>query len=85
MSEPRDMVIPVLQEIGAAIASRDGRPERFGAETRGEFARPDARRKALRQATGTDTLMSKFILGDCEERLAPVEQTLERLSPSAAP
>jgi hypothetical protein len=83
MPEPRDMIIPLLQEIRASVVGLDGKLDRFQLETKSEFAKLDARHKALRQAMGTDTLMSKFLLGDFEERLALLEQKFEELSPKA--
>jgi hypothetical protein len=83
MPEPRDMIIPLLQEIRASVTALDGKLDVFQNETRNEFLKLDARHKALRQAMVTDTLASKFLLGDFEERLAVLEQKIEQLSPKA--
>ena len=77
------MIIPLLQEIRASVVALDGKLDGFQSETRAEFVKLDGRYKALRQAMATDTLMSKFLLGDFEERLALLEQRFEELAPKA--
>jgi hypothetical protein len=75
MTEPRDMIIPLLREM---------RDEMHAGFTRVEerLTRIEASQKSLRNAMTSDTLFSKFILGDFEERLALVEQRLGDLTPS---
>lgn len=80
MPEPTDMIIPMLQDIRAKLTAIDENVDRHQNETRAAFSMLDARHKAIRQAMGTDTLMSKFLLGDFEERLAIIEQRLEQLT-----
>jgi hypothetical protein len=81
MVEPRDMIIPMLREMRSALEALDGKIDRLNAETGVRLDKVDAGLKSLRNAMTADTLMSKFLLGDFEERLALLESKVERLEP----
>jgi hypothetical protein len=81
MAEPRDMIVPMLKEVRSAIEALDVKVERLHAETGLRLDKVDAGLKSLRNAMTADTLMSKFLLGDFEERLALLESKVERLDP----
>jgi hypothetical protein len=84
MSEPKDMVVRLLRdmrdEIGAGFQAVDGRFDRV--EDR--QSKIDASQMSVRHAMTTDTLMSKFLLGDFDERLAALEQRLDTVAPPKA-
>ncbi|WP_460450480.1 hypothetical protein [Alsobacter sp. SYSU BS001988] len=77
MTEPKDMILPLLRELRdemktgfQSVDSRLGRVEE-------RLIKIEAAQKSFRQAMTTDTLMSKIVLGDFEERLATLEQGVE--------
>ncbi len=80
MSEPKDMILPLLRDLREQIGAIDAKLDRHQAENAVRFNKIDASHKGLRQAMTTDTLMSKFLLGDFEERLAQLEQRLDSLA-----
>ena len=70
MAEPEDMIVPLLREMRAEINSRFDRVD----------ARLDAVEKAqntFRQAMMGDTLFSKLVTGEFEERIEVLERRLK--------
>ena len=70
MAEPEDMIVPLLREMRAEISSRFDRVD----------ARLDAVEKAqntFRQAMMGDTLFSKLVTGEFEERIEVLERRLK--------
>ena len=79
MAEPDDMIVPMLRGIREDITT-------FRDEMRTELQRMETRLdgmdgsiKSLRNAMTADTMMSKFMLGDYEERLAKLEAKVDDL------
>ncbi len=76
------MIAPMLremrEEMRAGLASVNSRL----ASVEAGIVKIEAAQKAFRSAMTHDTLMSKFLLGDFEERLANLEAQVERLSPT---
>ncbi|WP_234905812.1 hypothetical protein [Affinirhizobium pseudoryzae] len=75
--EPGDMILPMLREM------RRETQEGF-ADVRREFAAVNQRldkleegQKNFRNALSADSLMSKFVIGDFEERLAALERKFD--------
>ncbi len=75
--EPSDMILPMLREM------RKETQEGFE-DVRGEFKdvrkrldKLDEGQKSFRNALSADSLMSKFVIGDFEERLAALERKLD--------
>lgn len=73
MAEPKDIIVPTVKELGE--------------EMRGRFDKVDARlesieaaQKTFRNALTADTMMSKFITGDFEERIEALERKVEELT-----
>ena len=79
MAEPKDLVLPMLREIRAEMRERfDGVAERFdGVDTRLE--KIDSRQKSFSNALTADTMMSKFMVGDFEERIEALEKKMDQL------
>lgn len=77
MSEPRDMIIPMLREM------RDEMRTGF-IQIDERLTRVEASLKSVRSAMTHDTLLSKFVLGEFEERLALVELRLEQIATKPA-
>lgn len=69
---PDDLVMPMLREMRAEMR------EQFDAiGTR--LDRLEAGQKTIRQALTADTMMSKFVTGDFEERITALELKVDRL------
>jgi hypothetical protein len=79
MAEPSDMILPLLREMRAEIA--------IGfSESSAEHARMSARLEKMegpltsfRQVFTADTLMSKLLTGEFEERIEALEQRVREL------
>lgn len=77
MPEPEDMIVPMLRAIQDDIKGLRG-------DMRAEFSKLEVRVegmegsiKSLRNAMTADTMMSKFMLGDYEERLSKLEAQVD--------
>jgi hypothetical protein len=77
MSESRDMIIPMLQDMREEMRSQfESVKERLD--------RLEGGQKSIRNAMTHETMLSKFLLGDFEERLAVLERRVDELGPSRA-
>ena len=73
MAEPKDMVVPLIKEMRAEMNIRfDGVDKRLD--------KLEAGQKSFRQALTADTMMSKFITGDFEERIQALEKQVNALA-----
>ena len=64
--EAEDMVLPMLREMRGEMSKRfDDVNERLD--------RLEASQKTIKQALTADTMMSKFVTGDFEERITELE------------
>ena len=73
MPEPKDLVVPILREMRKEMGERfDGVDERL--------EKIDSAQKSFRNALTADTMMSKFITGDFEERIEALEKKVDSLS-----
>lgn len=68
VNEPADMIIPMLREIRSDIA-----------DIKQQLHKLDNGQKSIRNALTADTMMSKFITGDFEDRIAELESQVEAL------
>lgn len=66
--EPDDMVMPMLREIRREIG-----------EMKQQLDKLESGQKTIRQALTADTMMSKFVTGDFEERIFELERKVETL------
>jgi hypothetical protein len=80
MPEPVDMILPLLREMRAETQAEFADIRRRFDDIDARLGKIDATNRALRQAMTTDSLMSKFLLGDFEERLASLEQKVDDLA-----
>jgi hypothetical protein len=72
-NEPVDMIMPMLREIRSEM--RDMRGE-IG-EIKQQLHKLDVGQKSIRNALTADTMMSKFITGDFEDRISELESKFE--------
>ncbi|MBC7284758.1 hypothetical protein [Hoeflea sp.] len=86
MAEPKDMVVPMLMEMRAAIDKRfdsvdqgfDGVDSRMKAIEK-RLDTIDGRQKSFNNALTADTMMSKFVTGDFEGRIDALEKKVDEL------
>jgi polyhydroxyalkanoate synthesis regulator phasin len=80
MAENKDMIVPMLREMRQEISKRfdgvDGRIDKVERRLSGL----EEGQKSQRQALVADTMMSKFMAGDFEERIQALEQKVEALA-----
>jgi len=72
MKEPKDMVLPTLEEMWAEIAALRARMEE-------RFDENDKAHKSFQHALSADTLMSRLLTGEFEERIEKLEKYGERI------
>ena len=71
--EPESMILPLLREMRSEIQ------EQF-TEVRQRLDKLESGQKTIRQALTADTMMSKFVTGDFEERIFELERKVEKLT-----
>lgn len=69
---PEDMILPMLREMRGEMR------EQFE-EIRARLDKLESGQKTIRQALTADTMMSKFVTGDFEERIFELERKVESL------
>ena len=72
MSEPKDMIIPMLREMRKEIN------ERFD-EVNGRLTSLEVGQKSIRHALNADTMMSRMLVGEFEERIEALEKEVAHL------
>jgi acyl carrier protein len=78
-SGPDEMILPMLREMRKETQDgfKDIRNEFAGVQKR--LDRLETGQKNFRNALSADSLMSKFLIGDFEERLSALEQKFDAL------
>ena len=79
MTDPEDMIVPLLREMRAENLAQHE-------QTRALVMMPDKRlggvedaQKSFRQAATADTLLSKLVTGEFEERIEALENKVREL------
>jgi len=72
MAEPQDLVLPILRELQAELAA-------FRKESGQRFDKVDARIKNLNAAMAGETVLSRVLVGEYEERLETLEKKVRSL------
>lgn len=75
-NEPDSMILPLLREIRIEIGKTNDRLE----EVERKLDKLESGQKTIRQALTADTMMSKFVTGDFEERIFELERKVEALT-----
>ncbi|TDK39736.1 hypothetical protein E2F50_00785 [Rhizobium deserti] len=70
------MIMPMLREMRGEM--REMRSEMH--EMKQQLDKLESGQKTIRQALTADTMMSKFVTGDFEERIFELERKVEALS-----
>ena len=74
--DAESMIIPLLREIRGEIGKTNERLE----QVEQKLDKLESGQKTIRQAMTADTMMSKFVTGDFEERIFELERKVEALS-----
>ncbi|MCY0095033.1 hypothetical protein [Hoeflea ulvae] len=79
MTEPKDMIIPMLKEMRAE--AREVRTEMKDgfADVKRRLDTIEGRQKSFNNALTADTMMSRFVTGDFEERIGALEKKVDQL------
>ena len=79
MAEPEDMIIPMLRELRQELReTRNDMNKELGA-VGSKLSGLESSMKSFRNALTADTMMSKFITGDFEERIEALEKKMDGL------
>jgi hypothetical protein len=79
MAEPDDMILPLLPEMRAENASLHERTRVMLAEIDKRLGSVETAQVSYRQALSADTLMSKLVTGEFEERIVALERKVREL------
>jgi polyhydroxyalkanoate synthesis regulator phasin len=79
MAEPKDMIMPMLREMRAETQKNfvDVKQKLDKHEVR--LDRIEERQKSFSHALAGDSLMSKMLVGDWEERIEALEKKVKKL------
>ncbi|MDY6963405.1 MAG: hypothetical protein SV862_16100 [Pseudomonadota bacterium] len=78
--EPVDTLMPMLREMLTEMREQFAQMrEQFG-EIRQRLDKLESGQKTIRQALTADTMMSKFVTGDFEERIFELERKVDALT-----
>jgi hypothetical protein len=79
-NEPADMIMPMLREMRSEMNERFSRVEIRLGRVEQKLEKIEDAQKNVRQALVADTMMSRLIAGDFEERIAALEINVEALT-----
>jgi hypothetical protein len=72
MPEPSDMILPMLREIQSEIGA-------LRKESADKFKSLEAGQRNIRAALAGDTVLSRMLVGEYEERIGALERKVEEL------
>lgn len=78
--EPEDMILPMLREMCGEMHEQFSKVDGQLEEIKGRLDKLESGQKTVRQALTADTMMSKFVTGDFEERIFELERKVEALT-----
>ena len=80
MAEPEDLILPLLREMRAENAAlHKGTAGRLDLIDR-RLASLEVAQRSFKQALGADSLLSKLVTGEFEERIEALERKVEELA-----
>ena len=79
-NEPADMIMPMLREMRGEMREMRSEIHEQLVAVRQRLDKLESGQKTIRQALTADTMMSKFVTGDFEERIFELERKVEALS-----
>ena len=72
MADPSDMIVPMLREMRAEMAA-------FRNETGERLAALESGQRSIRSALAADTVLSRMLIGEYEQRIALWESKVKAL------
>jgi polyhydroxyalkanoate synthesis regulator phasin len=81
MAEPDDMILPLLREMRAENATLHEQTRELIKELDRRLGAVEGAQRSYRQALTADTLMSKLLTGEFEERIEALEKKVRELEP----
>lgn len=79
MSEPKDMILPLLRDIRDEVRTRFNQVDMRLDKVDMRLDKIEAAQKSYRNALTADTMMSKMVIGDFEEHIVALEHQIEAL------
>lgn len=79
MAEPKDMIVPMLREMREESAELRGEMKKRFDHVDARLEKIEGRQKNYQSAVTADTMMSRLVTGDFEERLATLEKQVDEL------
>ena len=76
MSEPVDMILPLLRDIRADIAASDNKADRRHELLLARLDKLEDQQRSYKQALSADSLLSKLVTGEFEERIEALERRM---------
>jgi len=74
--EPVDTIMPMLREMRGEMCEMHGEMQGM----KQQLDKLESSQKTIRQAVTADTMMSKFVTGDFEERIFELERKVDALT-----
>jgi hypothetical protein len=81
MAEPDDIIIPMLRQMRAEIAEKFGENEAAHRLTQARLEKIEQTLDSYRHALTADSLLSKLVTGEFEERIEALEKKVKELEP----
>lgn len=78
--EPESMIIPLLREMRSEMRDEFAKVKSRFDDVEQRLDKLESGQKTIRQALTADTMMSKFVTGDFEERIFELERKVEALT-----
>tara|TARA_R110002020_G_scaffold243498_2_gene457048 strand:+ start:22971 stop:23222 length:252 start_codon:yes stop_codon:yes gene_type:complete len=79
MTEPKDMIVPMLKEIRSEVKAGFDEMEKCFNDVDKRLETIEGRQKSFDNALMADTMMVKFVTGDFEERIGALEKKVDQL------
>jgi hypothetical protein len=79
MSEPADMILPLLRDIRAGIDASDKKADRRHELLLARLDKLEDQQRSYKQALSADSLLSKLVTGEFEERKEALERRMKEV------
>ena len=79
MVEPADMIVPLLKEMRTENVSLHEQTRSMVAALEKRMGSAEAAQKSIRSALAADTLLSRILTGEFEERIEALERKIQKL------
>ncbi|WP_339765220.1 hypothetical protein [uncultured Hoeflea sp.] len=79
MTEPKDMIIPMLKEMRAEMKTGFDEVEKRFDHVDKRLETIEGRQKSFNTALTADTMLTRLVTGDFEERIGALEKKVDQL------